>query len=70
MQLVVVAEATGIKTVTAKACFTVSAYPAGDHGTGYDIGDIPHDVALKDQNGNVEAWRSRGSPAIWPRCFL
>jgi subtilisin-like proprotein convertase family protein/thiol-disulfide isomerase/thioredoxin len=45
--------ATGIKAVKATACFTLSAYPAVDHGTGYAIGDIAHNLSLKDQNGNT-----------------
>ncbi len=45
--------ATGINAVKASTCFTMSAYPAVDRGTGYHIGDIAHNIALQDQNGNV-----------------
>lgn len=43
--------APGISPVTSKACFNTAAYPRGDRGTGYDIGDIAHDFTLVDQSG-------------------
>jgi subtilisin-like proprotein convertase family protein len=44
--------ATELSAVKASSCFAQSTYPAGDHGTGYVIGDVAHDLALQDQNGN------------------
>ena len=45
--------ATGKNSVKASSCFTMAAYPAGDRGTGYAIGDIAHQVTLPDQNGHT-----------------
>ena len=45
--------ATAITAVKASTCFSFAAYPAVDRGTGYRIGDIAHNIALPDQNGNV-----------------
>jgi len=50
--------ATGISAVKASTCFTVAAYPAPDAGTGYDIGNIAHNIALQDQHGHLVALSS------------
>jgi subtilisin-like proprotein convertase family protein len=47
--------ATGVMTVKASTCFTTSAYPAPDSGTGYAIGNVAHNIRLQDQNGNFVA---------------
>jgi subtilisin-like proprotein convertase family protein len=47
--------ATGINTVKASACFPLSAYATGDRGTGWDIGNIAHNLKLQDQSGNPVA---------------
>jgi subtilisin-like proprotein convertase family protein len=47
--------ATGINTIKASQCFTTSAYPTPDNGTGYDVGDIAHNIRMQDQNGNPVA---------------
>jgi subtilisin-like proprotein convertase family protein len=44
---------TGFTTAKANTCFTMSAYPPVDQGTGYAIGDLAHNLSLKDQNGNT-----------------
>jgi subtilisin-like proprotein convertase family protein len=44
--------ASGVSPVTAKACFSSTTYVTGDQGNGYDVGNIAHDFALQDQNGN------------------
>jgi subtilisin-like proprotein convertase family protein/peroxiredoxin len=41
-----------ISGITANACFNTLEYPNGDSGTGYEIGDVAHDIALVDQDGN------------------
>jgi subtilisin-like proprotein convertase family protein len=46
------AAATGVAPVTTKPCFNSTTYVTGDQGTGYNVGDIAHDFALQDQNGN------------------
>jgi hypothetical protein len=45
--------ATGIASISSRSCFTTSAYPAGDQGTGYAVGDTAHDLQLLDQYGHL-----------------
>ena len=41
----------GVSDISTTACFNTSAYPTGDRGTGYAIGDTAHDLVLLDQAG-------------------
>jgi subtilisin-like proprotein convertase family protein/thiol-disulfide isomerase/thioredoxin len=45
--------ATGISAVKSTGCFALAAYPTPDLGTGYDVGDIAHNIALQDQAGHA-----------------
>jgi subtilisin-like proprotein convertase family protein len=47
------ATATGIGPIAGTNCFDMGTYPAGDRGTGYAIGDVAHDLVLRDQHGDL-----------------
>ncbi len=45
--------ATGIKPVSGTTCINLGTYPAGDRGTGFAVGDVAHDLVLRDQHGEL-----------------